>query len=482
MKIGLELLSDLEAADIEWLIEHGRERQIIANTVVFEEGVPPTTMVFILEGLLEVRVSSLPRDTAVKVGPGELLGEMAFLESRAASATIVAVENSLLLELPFDVLRQGLEQHPAFAARMYRSFALASARRLRARESGLGQWASAAGRREADLGEAWPRVESLLDEFKRALREADAVALKNQGQVSDDEQGRIAAGFAAFATTLNTLVGDASGVDEGVRESIGARVQGDVLPWLLQTRTAERLYAKPRGYAGDFLSIEWIYRNQGEGTGRLGAVLDRGFLDEPAAVAVRNRRGLLAREIARHTSLHPDRPVRITSMACGPARELFDVIDSLDDPRRLEVTLIDIDQEALAHVRAIVAERGLEQQFRLFHGNLVYLAMGRQKLDLEQQDLMYSIGLIDYFNDKFVGRLMDYAHRCLRPGGEVILGNFHPANRDKALMDYVLDWRLIHRSEEDMHRLYSASAFAKPCTRIQYEDAGVNLFATCQKD
>lgn len=76
---------------------------------------------------------------------------------------------------------------------------------------------------------------------------------------------------------------------------------------------------------------------------------------------------------------------------------------------------------------------------------------------------------------------MDCAHRCLRPGGEVILGNFHPVNRDKALMDYVLDWRLIHRSEEDMNRLYSQSSFDRPCSAIQYEGAGVNLFATCQK-
>ena len=37
----------------------------------------------------------------------------------------------------------------------------------------------------------------------------------------------------------------------------------------------------------------------------------------------------------------------------------------------------------------------------LLNGNLVYLATDRQKFELPPQDLIYSIGLIDYFNDKF---------------------------------------------------------------------------------
>ena len=49
-------------------------------------------------------------------------------------------------------------------------------------------------------------------------------------------------------------------------------------------------------------------------------------------------------------------------------------------------------------------------------------------------------------------------------------------------MDYVLEWKLIHRTEEDMNRLFLSSAFRRPCTRIQFEEGGVNLFAECVKD
>ncbi len=49
-------------------------------------------------------------------------------------------------------------------------------------------------------------------------------------------------------------------------------------------------------------------------------------------------------------------------------------------------------------------------------------------------------------------------------------------------MDYALDWRLIHRSPEDTDRLFRASAFGRRTAAIDFEEEGVNLFATCEHD
>jgi len=49
-------------------------------------------------------------------------------------------------------------------------------------------------------------------------------------------------------------------------------------------------------------------------------------------------------------------------------------------------------------------------------------------------------------------------------------------------MDHVLEWVLIHRTEADMNRLFQQSPFGKPCTRIQFETLGINLFAECTRD
>ncbi len=113
----------------------------------------------------------------------------------------------------------------------------------------------------------------------------------------------------------------------------------------------------------------------------------------------------------------------------------------------------------------------------LVEANLIHVAVGRRELALPAQDLVYSIGLIDYVDDNLVVKLLDWIHRILRPGGRVVLGNFHPRNPTRAAMDHVLQWRLIHRDEADMHRLLRASAFGTQCSRIIYEPQQINLFA-----
>ncbi len=122
---------------------------------------------------------------------------------------------------------------------------------------------------------------------------------------------------------------------------------------------------------------------------------------------------------------------------------------------RLTSNLLDIDLQALAFVGDKRDTLKLKKRMNLINANLVYLALGKQKLDLPPQDLVYSIGLIDYFNDKFVIGLMNYVHGLLKPGGKIILGN--------------------------MDRLYAASLFAKKCTQVRFEARGVNLFAECVK-
>ena len=276
---------------------------------------------------------------------------------------------------------------------------------------------------------------------------------------------------------LTEQIGATSSCAPSVCEDVGALVRRELHPYLLLTRIVERIYTKPRGYAGDFLTIEWMYENEVGGHSASGRAIDTAFLERPAAKAVRNRRDLLAGEIAQAV----ERGGRVTSLACGPAEELFDVFATLDDRSRLSATCLDIDLQALALVGDRRDREGLKRQMRLEQANLVYMATGRTKIDLAPQSLVYSIGLIDYFQDRFVIGLLDWIHGLLEPGGKVILGNFHPQNPDRALMDHVLDWRLIHRDEDDMNRIFAASRFGGPCSEIRYEPEGVNLFAMGRK-
>ena len=334
----------------------------------------------------------------------------------------------------------------------------------------------------AHQGQSSPDISRLGTHGAAAELLADLGAIN--GLVHLAERGgdisRIGEVFCGLTARLDRLLGAASPLPAPVREELGQHAQRAMIPLMQRSESAERWYSKPRGYAGDFLSIDLIYRDRPCGRGVAGAALDRCFLDLPAAVAVKNRRSLLAEEI--RASLAPMGTARVMSLACGPAAELFDVFAALPGHTRLEATLVDIDEQALAFVADKITTCRLDPgAFQLHHANLIHLASGRARLDVPPQDLVYSIGLIDYFSDRWVIALLDHIHGLLRPGGRVILGNFHPRNPTRALMDHVLDWRLIHRSEEDIDRLYAASRFGRPSTRIRFEAQGINLFAECVK-
>ncbi len=325
------------------------------------------------------------------------------------------------------------------------------------------------------------RMSEAIHYFKRAVHQVDKVTIKNHDQVPEAEAMMVPEAFLRLHAVLGELLGDPSGVPDQVGEHLGIHIQQEFLPYLLLTQNGERWYAKPRGYAGDFLTIEMIYQNSPAGWGRLGPLLDRCLLDLPAARAVRHRRGLLAEAIADVVATKGDQVARVTSLACGPARELFDVFPLLENPSQLHASLIDFDLQALAFVAERRDRLKLQRSMSLINENLIHLAVGRRSVDLKEQDLIYSVGLIDYLSDPLVLKLLDLIHTMLAPGGKVILGNFHPRNPCKAFMDHVLEWRLIHRTEDDMHRLYAQSAFGRPCTNIRYEQEGINLFAECIK-
>jgi CRP-like cAMP-binding protein/SAM-dependent methyltransferase len=481
MHTALGLLNELEEEDVDWIFRAGSERQVMANTAVVREDEPLAYIYIVLEGLFGVRVAPIPDAEICRLGPGEIIGEISFLENRLPSASVIALESSLLLEIPSEILAERLKAKPSFGAQFYRALAILNSRRVRERVTSLTTSFQAKLDPTNLSGETSQVFFAGVERFKSLLLQADSEGLKNNGEISETTAVTVEKAFLDLCRMVHHTIGNSSSAGFSVKAELGARLQREILPFMLLTDTTERFYSKPRGYAGDFLAIQMIYQNRAAGTGRIGPLLDRCFLNAPTAAAVRNRRVLLAGEIMKAVEAK-DGATHVTSLACGPAGELFDVFQQLDDPRRLQASLLDIDLRALAFVADRRDNARLQNRINLINANLVYLALGRQKLELKDQDLIYSIALIDYFNDKFVIKLLNWIHGRLRPGGTVIVSNFHPNNYCKELMDYVLEWRLIHRSEEEMHRLFAASAFGRPCTRIQFESEGINFLAACVKE
>ncbi len=258
-------------------------------------------------------------------------------------------------------------------------------------------------------------------------------------------------------------------------------------PWVAASGLGERALHKPSGYAGDFQTIRIVYDDVPLGSCWAGRFLDARILESPAACAVKNRRALLVAKIeaTAAAAAQEGRRAKIASLGSGPAEELFDVWGRLGEGgergpeargQMPQCTLVDMDRGALEHVAQRAAAEGCASALEPMPANIARAALGRIDAALADQDLVYSAGLIDYFQDDLLVKLLDWIHAGLRPGGRTVLGNFHPDNPTRRLMESVLEWELIHRDEGDMRRIFARSRFGADDLRFFFDPSGVNLF------
>lgn len=87
----------------------------------------------------QFRVSLRDGQEVARLGAGEVVGEIAFVDSAPPSATVTAAAgNAAVLAVPKVLLQRHLASDPAFAARFYRALAIFLADRLRATTRRLG--------------------------------------------------------------------------------------------------------------------------------------------------------------------------------------------------------------------------------------------------------------------------------------------------------------------------------------------------------
>jgi extracellular factor (EF) 3-hydroxypalmitic acid methyl ester biosynthesis protein len=475
---GFDLLSDFQGEHDNDLLAVSQPRTLQAGDVLIVEGAPRPGLFIVTRGLLDVRVG---RDEPVSVGkrgPGELLGEVSLLTGEGANATVVALETCELLELPAIALDKQLQRNTRFAARFYQMLGRVVARKL-TEQSRRAVPFSLAITHSPELD---ARLRGTVHELKAGLADLEAELGRQKGQIPAELRRRTTALLDGAMEFLRRLFGSGSEVPPALQRDVAHFLRQELLPFVLLSRVCEQGYTKRRGYAGDFHVIDLLYGNEASGTGHLGPLLDEYFLSIPVARAVRNRRALLVDVFLKVLETARDERPNITSLACGPAREIFDFFERVRDPEQAVFHCIDLDVQALSAVSRVADQRGLGASIRLVQENLILLATGRRQTSLPAQDLMYSIGLVDYFQDKLVIRLLNWMHQTLRPGGKVVLGNFDPHSPDRPFMDHLLEWPLIYRTPEDMRRLFARSAFGEQPVEIQYEPQGINLFATCSKE
>ncbi len=206
-------------------------------------------------------------------------------------------------------------------------------------------------------------------------------------------------------------------------------------------------FDKPRGYPGDAHLIDYIYGDAPtpEETSVVGKMIHAFTCDSAAPRNVRARRDLLAKKVdgIAERVQHP----RILSVACGHMREAALSV-AVQSGQVGEYIGLDQDRDSVALVNA-GAKPG--SGIRAVVGSVSSLLSG--KSDLGMFDFVYSAGLYDYLDGPIAKRLTSRLFWMLKPGGELLIGNFAPCLPDIGYMEAFMAWDLIYRDEADVLRL-----------------------------
>ncbi|HTJ02182.1 MAG TPA: cyclic nucleotide-binding domain-containing protein [Methylovirgula sp.] len=136
MRKVLYIFGLLTDDDIAWIADTGIRRHVKAGEVLIREGVFVDSIIIILEGECVVTAETVGK--IARLGVGEIIGEMSFVDSAPPSATVTVERDGLVLLIDKTAMLKKLEGDIAFGRRFYQALAVFLADRLRATVRRLG--------------------------------------------------------------------------------------------------------------------------------------------------------------------------------------------------------------------------------------------------------------------------------------------------------------------------------------------------------
>lgn len=258
---------------------------------------------------------------------------------------------------------------------------------------------------------------------------------------------------------------------------------------LMQSPWMHRARHKPLGYPGDYETMNGLYGNHFAGPTLFAKAVNLAFVSTPAAEAVRARKDMIKRRLSDLLDA-PLRsgPIRILSIAAGPAQEVFELLKERESlSRPVEIVLYDQDKRALgfsySRLQRLVSAKWREEVTlvhlndsikHLLRGSGVFTGHGAF-------DAVYSCGLFDYLQFLTAVSLCRSLFELVAPGGALYVGNMVPDNPCRWFMEFHLDWYLVYRERSEMLEV-GRKAAPGAALEILEERTGVNPFIALTKE
>ena len=310
----------------------------------------------------------------------------------------------------------------------------------------------------------------------RLAGESDLTRQELQTLAREQEYPRFRTWFDERVAELERIT---AGLTRPQQEQHGFYFRKQMRDFILSSELLSRTNSKPRGYAGDSDVMRLLYANEFRGPTVFSQFMHKYPAELAAAQAVRNRRHLVSEWVRERAAKRTaENPLRVLSVACGPAEELQDILLSPDEVPRVTFQLLDQDPEALGQAHGVIdaleKKLGKRPRAETLCTSVRTMQQGGSPIDDSVFDFVYSMGLFDYLTDTTATAVLTWLYGRLAPGGELVVGNFHSRNPSRTFMEYWADWTLWYRNEGELLRLADALPGAQ--SRVTFEESGCQIF------
>lgn len=223
--------------------------------------------------------------------------------------------------------------------------------------------------------------------------------------------------------------------------------------WDLHSRSPfiSRRQTWPRGYPGDFETIEYLIRQINQATPGTGEYwLEYLALNSPIAQQHRNKVVRQAREILSVCqAATPEHPARILIIAAGSSPDLQSIQPMIENCPA-QFVLNDADENAMEF--SLNKLDRIRDKITPVVGNV--LAVQKKLAAHGPFDLVVAGGLFDYLDERQVTLLLRTIwSRLLKPDGRLFFTNISTFNPYRTWIEYLANWRLIERTQADIQHL-----------------------------
>jgi hypothetical protein len=454
---------NLSDADLREVFARAEVIGCAAGAHLMTKGHPGGALYLIEEGEFDIVGDEGDTEIVYAVlGPGELIGEVGFLDGYPRTRSVRAhtacrvkrLERSAIERLP-------VEERASF----YRLLATVLARRFRNIVADVDK-ANSVGTEstsmpvvvrdtvpsDADVSAAVASFKDRFYEFHKSQRGSDdevtAIAVAELMDELNDWLRRVAKG-APEAEGNHALM------------TVGRYIARELYPYLMRSHLLERLYVKPRGVACDYVSLERMYEGVPAGEDALGRELDAWLLQSPLIRAYRGRRrwfaSALEKEATRRFLVQADGydTIEILALEAGAARSLFDFLDACQFSDQVGVTCLDEDIEALSYANTRVNVNPHQATVRFRRERLRAFVKGEGRAHHSQKDIVYAPLACDFLDDASLSAFVARVSEVLKPGGLLLLVAHTDKTPQRVFARHVLDWHIRFRPADVVKRLVS---------------------------